>query len=307
MRKTKRMGEWFQIIIPPTWKGKTVFELFRIEWEVPRKLIHNYRITNKVLINGIECDWNAPLNDGDKLLIKLFAEEESKIQPYFYELDILFEDDHLLVVNKPPFMKTHPNDSKKEQETLLNAVAYHMLETGQMRNIHQIHRLDRDTTGAILFAKHDLASAILAVMLDKRKIKRTYLALTHGIFPKKKGTINQPIGRDRHHPTKRRVSQSGKHAVTHYQVIKEDKQRNLSYIKCSLETGRTHQIRVHLSSIGHPLVGDTLYGGKPDANRQALHAVKLELPHPFTGESVICLAPFKDNPTIFQSLDIHSL
>ncbi|MED4205998.1 RluA family pseudouridine synthase [Neobacillus mesonae] len=303
----QRLGDWFQLIILKEWAGITIDELFRKEWEASKKLTHSFRMEDNVQVNGHTINWNTPLSAGSRLQVRVFNEEEIQVTSYYHEIEVLYEDDHLIVVNKPPFMKTHPNDNRDEENTLINAVQFHMLANGEIRNVRQIHRLDRDTSGAILFAKHALAGAILDRKLIKREIKRTYLAMAEGLLRKKTGVIDAPIGRDRHHPTKRRVSSSGQPAITHYQVIKEDKQRNVSYVKCLLETGRTHQIRVHLDSIGHPLSGDTLYGGKPIVNRQALHAIKLEFHHPFTQEKIECIAPFRDNPEIFKQIDMHLL
>lgn len=307
MLNTKRKGDWLEITIPKNWENKTIEEIFRTIWEAPRKLTHIFRMENKVLINGDRANWNIPLDAEDKLLIKLFNEEEIQLPATFEDIQVIYEDDHLIVFNKPPYMNTHPNDPIKDTNTLVNAGLFYLQAKGEIRNIRQIHRLDKDTSGAILFAKHSLAGAILDRKLEKHEIKRTYVALVHGLLSRKKGTIAEPIGRDRHHPTRRRVSLSGQDAVTHYQVIKEDKKKHLTYLKCWLETGKTHQIRVHLSHIGHPLVGDVLYGGKSIANRQALHAGKLEFIHPFTEENIICYAPFIDQPTIFTDLDVYDL
>jgi 23S rRNA pseudouridine1911/1915/1917 synthase len=305
MHGTTRMGEWFQMIVPPKWEGKTIEKLFRYEWEAPKKLTHIFRTEKKVRVDGGNGNWTVPLTAGSKLQLRLFEEEETHIVPHFHELDILFEDDHVLIVNKPPFMNTHPNDHNHDTDTLVNAACYHMLAQGENRDIRQVHRLDRDTSGAILFAKHALAGAILDRMLLERKIKRTYLAMVDGLLKPKRGTIQAAIGRDRHHPTRRRVSPSGQEAITHYQVIKEDAQQKISHVTCWLDTGRTHQIRVHLSHIGHPLLGDTLYGGKPVVDRQALHAAKLEFSHPFTNERIVCHAPFTDK--IFKDIDISGI
>ncbi|MEH7107663.1 MULTISPECIES: RluA family pseudouridine synthase [Bacillaceae] len=307
MVKSARKGNWLQIEVPKEWDGASMDVVFRNIWEAPKKLIHRFRMEKKVSRNGSEIDWNAPLRQGEKLQIQMFGAEEMNLIPAFAEIDILFEDDHVLVLNKPPFQNTHPNDPNLETDSLLNAAYYYLQSNGEFSGIHQIHRLDRDTTGAIVFAKHALAGAILSKMLEKREIKRTYLAKVHGLFSQKTGRIDQPIGRDRHHATRRRVSPAGQAAITHFQVIKEDRNKHFSYVKCWLETGRTHQIRVHLSHIGHPLIGDILYGGKPIIKRQALHAVKLEFNHPFTKEKVVCYAPFKDQPEIFDQLDLYSI
>jgi 23S rRNA pseudouridine1911/1915/1917 synthase len=307
MLKTMRMGEWFQLTIPLEWNRKTVADIFRDVWEAPKKLTHSFRMDSKVLVDGDPVNWNTPLSAGLKLQVKLFEEEGLQITPNYQDIGILYEDDHVIVVNKPPFMNTHPNDPKADINTLVNAVQYYLQANGENRNIRQVHRLDRDTSGAILFAKHSLAGAILDNMLEKRKIKRTYIALVHGVVKQSTGTVKAPIGRDRHHATKRRVSPTGQDALTHYLVLKVDKDKQLSFIKCWLETGRTHQIRVHLSYLGHPLVGDILYGGKSIVNRQALHAAKLEFIHPFTHENIICHAPFLDQPAIFKEIDIYSI
>ncbi|HEY2420335.1 MAG TPA: RluA family pseudouridine synthase [Neobacillus sp.] len=303
MLHTKRKGEWFEIIVPQNWEGKSIDDLFRMEWEAPKKLTHIFRVEEMVLVNGVRANWNTPLVQGTKLQLKLFETEEIKVIPTFINVPVLYEDEHVIVFNKPPFMPTHPNDPKVEVNTLVNAAAFHLQSQGEIRNIRQIHRLDKDTSGAVLFAKHALAGAILDRMLEKREIKRTYIAIVHGLLKMKKGTIKEPIGRDRHHPTKRRVSTSGQEAKTNFQILKLEKNNHITYIKCSLETGRTHQIRVHLSHIGHPLVGDMLYGGKPFVNRQALHAVKLEFTHPLTHEKIECHAPFLDQPPIFKGID----
>lgn len=307
MLNTMRMGEWFLITVPLEWNGKTIADIFRHVWESPKKLTHSFRMENKVLVNGNLANWNMPLIKGSKIQLKLFEDEHIEIFPNYIDIDILYEDEHLLVINKPPFMNTHPNDPKADQNTLVNAAQFYLQAKGENRNIRQIHRLDRDTSGAILLAKHALAGAIMDNMLVKRNIKRTYIALVHGVFKQRTGTINEPIGRDRHHATKRRVSPSGQAAITHFTVLKVDKGKQQSYVKCWLDTGRTHQIRVHLSYWGHPLVGDKLYGGNSIVKRQALHAAKLEFIHPFTGEKIVCLAPFLDQPVIFKDIDIYSL
>lgn len=307
MLKTMRMGDWFQITVPLEWNGKTVADIFQQVWEAPKKLTHTFRMENKVLVNGEPANWNIPLTQGSKVQFKLFEEEKLQITPTYINIDILYEDDHVMVLNKPPYMNSHPNDPKAELNTLVNAGQYFLQSHGEIRNIRQVHRLDRDTSGAIIFAKHALAGAILDNMLENRIIKRTYIALVHGVVKQRSGIIKAPIGRDRHHATKRRVSPTGQAALTHYTVLMVDKDKQQSYIKCWLDTGRTHQIRVHLSHLGHPLVGDTLYGGRPIINRQALHAVKIEFIHPFTQDNIVSHAPLLDQPVIFKDIDIYSI
>ena len=307
MLKTIRKGEWFHMVIPNEWEGKTPEEVFRQVWEAPKKLTHSFRMENTVLLDGNRINWTLPLHSGDVLQIKLFVDEPLTVIPQFHDIDVIYEDDHVMVVNKPPFMNTHPNDITTDHTTLINALAFYLQSKGEDRNIRQIHRLDRDTSGAILFAKHALAGAILDKMLEKREIKRTYIAAVHGLVRPKKGRINKAIGRDRHHATRRRVSDTGQEAITNYQVLTEDKNKHFSIVRCWLETGRTHQIRVHLSHVGHPLIGDTLYGGKEIVNRQALHAAKLEFNHPLTQELITCHAPIQDLQNLFQSIDIYSL
>lgn len=305
MLQTNRKGKWLEIIVSKEWAGMTIDDLFRKKWESPKKLTYLFRIENKVLLDGKKANWNLPLEQGNRLLILLFEEFIGDIPATFHEVPILYEDDHVLVLNKPAFMNTHPND--KEKDTLLNAALYHLHAKGEFCNLRPIHRLDRDTTGVILFAKHPLAGAILDRMLEQRKIKRTYIAIANGLMHSKKGIIHEPIGRDRHHPTRRRVSPSGQDAITHYQVMRVDPSQKQTSVKCWLDTGRTHQIRVHFSHLGHPLAGDVLYGGGNLFPRQALHAAMLEFTHPITDEYIICHAPLMDDPPIFKRIDIFNL
>lgn len=284
MITTSKKGEWYEIIIPQEWQGLTVDYVFRTIWDSPKKLTHQFRMNKEVTINGKPANWTEPLRKDDHLQIRLFSDVEFGVIPTYMELEVLYEDEHLLVVNKPAGINTHPN-SPEESDSLANGVAFHLQANGEFRLVKHVHRLDRDTSGAILFAKHALVGSILDKLLEERKIKRTYMALVNGKMKVKKGTIKEPIGRDRHHPTKRRVSPNGQPAVTHYEVI--DVKKDISKIKCQLDTGRTHQIRVHLSHIGHPIVGDKLYGENQNGNKRlALHAEQLEFVHPLTLEKI---------------------
>lgn len=296
--QTTKKGLYIEILIPQKWVGKTLETLFKDIWQMPKKLMHEWRMSKDVYVNGQLVAWHQPLPQDAKLLLPVYKSNPSHITPTYLDLNILYEDDHLVIVNKPAGIETHP--SKPDQiDSLLNAVAYHVMLEDHQGELRHIHRLDQDTTGAILFSKHTLAGSLLQQMLDERSIKRSYKALVHGRMPKKKDTITASIGRDRHHATRRRVSPSGQHAVTHYKVLHYDPKQDVSLIECQLDTGRTHQIRVHLSHIGHPLVGDTLYGGKPLYHRQALHAYQIQFIHPITEEPLRINAPYIDQPSIF--------
>jgi 23S rRNA pseudouridine1911/1915/1917 synthase len=219
---------------------------------------------------------------------------------YARPLAILYEDDFCLVVHKPAGVKVHPSDVKSaELDTLANDVAAHYEMTGQAVAVRHVHRLDTDTTGPVLYAKGKFALAKLDAAMREKAIGRRYVALTEGTFKKKSGTIDQPIGKDRHHKQRRRVSPTGQPAITHFERIAQ--YPDYAFVALTLDTGRTHQIRVHLSHLGHPLVGDTLYGGKPlpgILERQALHGFELQFPHPLTGETIIVRDPI---PSDFQN------
>ncbi|WP_453990780.1 RluA family pseudouridine synthase [Bacillus nitroreducens] len=301
---TRKYGEWLEVSVPSSWEGKTIEDVLKNHWVVPKQMLHQLRMEKGTKLNGEFSPWNTPLKVNDRFQIHLFREEEFGVLPEFVpDLHILYEDDHLLIANKPSGMDTHPNE-ENQLGTLSNAIAYYFQANGLFTKVRHIHRLDRDTTGAVIFAKHKLAAAILDRKLEKREIKRTYIALVHGIIKQKKGTIDAAIGRDRHHPTRRRVSPNGQKAVTKFNVLRTFPNKSLSLVELELLTGRTHQIRVHLSHLGYPLVGDTLYGGKPVAPRQALHAARIQLFHPFTNERISCEAPLIDPPPVLRDLNV---
>lgn len=285
---SSKKGQWFELVAPTEWQGITSEQLFSKVWQAPKKLTHLLRMNKEVTINGKPAVWTNPLKTGDRLQIKLFSDVDFGLIPQYMNVNILYEDEHLLIADKTPGINTHPNDPK-QTNTLANGIAYHLQAKGELRQVKHIHRLDRDTSGVILFAKHAFIGALLDKMLQERQIKRTYIALVDGKIGKKKGTIDAPIGRDRHHPTKRRVAPNGQRAITHYNVVKVNKGATL--IKCRLDTGRTHQIRVHLSHIGHPIVGDKLYGNSSVETRLHLHAVELEFVHPLTFEQIHVASP----------------
>ena len=208
------------------------------------------------------------------------------------KIEVLYEDDHLLVANKPAGMPVH-GANKGQRNSLDVAVAVHMLRSNDPIIVRHIHRLDDDTSGPVLYAKNELAQQRLDEQMRNKEIDRKYVAIVHGQLKSKKGTISEPIGKDRHQPKRRIVNPKGEHAVTHYELLESGEK--YSVVKLSLETGRTHQIRVHMSHIRHPLVGDYLYGGNTELlSHQALHGSSLTFVHPVTAEELVIESKLPD-------------
>ena len=257
-----------------------------------------------VLVNGSPVKASYRMDDQDEVTIDLPELKEPEIEAENIPLDILYEDDDLLLVNKPKGMVVHPS-AGHTTGTLVNAVMYHCKEdlsgiNGVMRP-GIVHRIDKDTTGVLVICKNDKAHNFVAEQLKEHSITRKYRAIVHGVIKEDEGTVNAPIGR---HPTERKKmainEKNGKHAVTHYRVL--ERFANHTYIECQLETGRTHQIRVHMASLHHPLLGDTVYGSQKNPYHlegQTLHAMVLGLIHPSTGSYLEVTAPL---PEYFQKL-----
>lgn len=236
------------------------------------------------------------MQTGDKLTVILEEQKPSKhIPPVLLPLHIVYEDDDMLILNKPSDMPIHPSMDNYEN-TLGNAVAYYYKD--QMPFVYRcVNRLDRDTSGLTIVAKNQISAGILSQMVAERQIKREYLALSSSSSLPDHDTISAPIARKETSVIERVVDfGKGEHAVTHFHKIAENKDRNLSLLLLHLETGRTHQIRVHMKHIGAPLIGDYLYN--PDMtyiNRQALHSYRLTFNHPITKEPMQFTAPVPDD------------
>ena len=246
--------------------------------------------SGSVRLNDKEALFYFPLKTGDLLEITLEEEQPSEnIIPVCLPLHIIYEDEDLMVIDKPADMPVHPSIGNYEN-TLANGIAWYFAEKGEDFVYRCINRLDRDTTGALILAKNPLSAAILSVQMKKRQILRTYLALVDGLLPDS-GTINAPIARMEGSVITREVNfETGESAITHYERLAAGKEYSLAELH--LETGRTHQIRVHMKYIGHPLPGDYLYN--PDyrrINRQPLHSYQLEFTHPITGKVMLFTAP----------------
>ena len=259
---------------------------------------------NMVRVNGMTVKSNFKLSASDQIEVEIPELKEPDILPENIPLDILYEDQDILVVNKPKGMVVHPAPGHYTG-TLVNAIMYHCKDNlsginGVMRP-GIVHRIDMDTTGSLLICKNDRAHQALAKQLKEHYITRKYHAIVHGRLKEDEGTIDKPIGR---HPIDRKKMSvhctNGREAVTHYRVLKRFQQ--FTYIECQLETGRTHQIRVHMSSIGHPILGDQVYGPAKCPYKlqgQTLHAKVLGITHPTTGKYMEFDAPL---PDYFQGL-----
>nr|WP_076759750.1 RluA family pseudouridine synthase [Edaphobacillus lindanitolerans] len=258
----------------------TVERLLRDEWRLGRKIVHELRMAGAVtLAGGGKLRWNEELAAGVVLTLNV-PETESAYVPEEGDLTVAYEDGHCLVVHKPAGIAVHPN-VPGGNGTLLNRVTGRSLKEGRPYAEH-VHRLDQGTSGLVLIARHPVAKALFDRMLEEKAIRRTYLAEISGRLRRPKGTIDAPIGRDRHHATRRRISPGGQTAVTHYEAVRAG--NGTSLVSLDLDTGRTHQIRVHLAHLGHPIIGDTLYGGRPSPAGYRLQADRLSFTHPFTGE-----------------------
>lgn len=240
-----------------------------------------------ILVNEQQTDVRYKLKTGDRLKVSFPAESKGEYMwPEPIPLKIVFEDDDILIVDKQPGIATIPSFNHKGG-TLANGILNHYQKNKIPYTVHVVTRLDRDTSGLLLVAKHRYShSLIWKKQKNERAVKRKYLAAVHGHLESKEGTINAPIGRHPESIIQRMVTPEGKEAITHYQVLHEIE--DYSLIKVELETGRTHQIRVHFSHLGHPLLGDTLYGGTTKyCHRQALHCCELLINHPTLGEEMI--------------------
>lgn len=278
--------------------------LARVMPEISRSYFQKLLKDGGVFIGGKVAKASDRLQCGDEIYFQMRKSREPDIEPEDLSLDILYEDPYLLVINKPKGMVVHPCPGHYSG-TLVNGVLFHC--KGQLSGINGVlrpgivHRIDKDTTGALVVCKDDQTHRNLAVQLAEHTITRRYRAIVTGNLSADEGTVEGPIGR---HPVDRKKMsinfKNGKDAVTHYRVL--ERFGKATYIECRLETGRTHQIRVHLSSIGHPLLGDTVYGSSKnpyELQGQTLHAMVLGFTHPYYEKYVEFEAPL---PEYFQKM-----
>jgi len=267
--------------------------------EYSRSFLQKNINDNNVTINNIPAKSSTKVKAGDEISITVPDSQIPDIEPEDIPLDILYEDNDVIVINKPKDMVVHPG-AGNYSGTVVNALLYYCKDSlsginGVLRP-GIVHRIDKDTTGSLIICKNDNAHKCIAEQLAAHSLKRSYLALCYGVFAEKKGTINAPIGRDPKDRLKMAINYSGKRAVTHYSVLEQ--YEKFALVECRLETGRTHQIRVHMTSIGHPLLGDDTYktgfSTKIKLKGQCLHAYELGFVHPVTKEEILVKAPIPD-------------
>ena len=281
------MERKLEYIISEKFHNKTI-EQFLKAAEFPHQAIVQFKkTTNGILRNGVWAYVNERLCVGDTLQLHLIEDRtDTSIQPIPMNLPIVYEDEDIIIVDKPANMPIHPSMNHHEG-TLANGLLHYYQSQGQEFTFRCINRLDRDTSGLTIVAKHLLSAGILSRQVSVRAISRTYRAIVQGEIPEN-GTIDAPIGRVDGSTIERYVDYlNGERAVTHYKRLSYDAENDLSLVELHLETGRTHQIRVHMKHIGHPIIGDFLYN--PDyrfCNRQALHSAALEFVHPITKEKM---------------------
>ncbi|MBP2623874.1 RluA family pseudouridine synthase [Streptococcus oricebi] len=275
----------FSFILPESLPSMTVKRLLEDYFLIPRKIRHFLRTKKHLWVNQKEVNWQSLVQPGDELTLFFDDQDYPDKDLLLGEANLveeLYQDQHLIVVNKPEGMKTHAN--QPTELALLNHVSAYVGQT-----CYVVHRLDKETSGAVLFAKNPFVLPVLNRLLEKRQIKREYWALVEQAFQQREAIFREPIGRDRHDRRKRRVDpKQGKRALTRVSRLKNFPHQAL--LKCQLETGRTHQIRVHLAHHDHPLVGDPLYNPHKGP-RLMLHAHRLRFIHPFSQKEICLEAP----------------
>lgn len=270
--------------ITPEDEGRTMKEFLRKKEGVSKKLLVRMKHEKSIFLNGEFTYLDHSLKAGDTIMLVMSEEESEHIIPQEMEIHIVFEDEDLMVLNKPAHQCVHPT-LLHPAGTLANGVVHYWKQQGFNRKFRPVNRLDKDTTGLVIVAKNQFAHQQLAIVQKKHEIERTYEAIVHGRIEKDRGTIDAPIARHAESLMIREVREDGQTAITYYQVI--ERYADATYIQLRLKTGRTHQIRVHMSYIGHPLLGDDLYGGSREwIGRQALHGRYLQFPHPRSGEAM---------------------
>ena len=270
---------------------KTVKQVLTQEFNISYRLLLKLKKADKIFLNGsspLYMDFPININDTVSAILD-FEEDNSNIIPKKMNLNILFEDEFFLILDKPAGISVHPSIEHYE-DSLSNGIKYYFDTINLHKKIRPINRLDKNTSGIVVFAKNEYIQECLIKQMSNKIFKKEYIAICNGIFNEKNGTINEPIARKENSIIERCVSPLGSQSITHYTVIKEI--NNMSELLISLETGRTHQIRVHLAYVGHPRIGDSLYFKESGLiSRQALHAHRIEFVHPIINKKMVVESP----------------
>lgn len=275
-------------------KYKTIREVLKNEFKISSRLLTKLRINKKVLLNGFATYFDKEINSNDIIEVCLdYDEDNSNIVANNIPLDIIYEDESFIVINKPAGIAIHPSCLHYDT-SLSNGVKYYFDKIGLNKKIRPVNRLDKDTSGLVIFAKNEYIQECLVRQMNSNIFYKEYIAIVNGILEQKSGVIDAPIARKENSIIERCVSNGGEKAVTLYEVLKTF--NDLSLVRCIIKTGRTHQIRVHFKFLGHPIIGDTLYGTKSDIiSRQALHSYKIKFIHPIDKSTVKFCSPLPDD------------
>ncbi|ARU61645.1 hypothetical protein CBW65_11930 [Tumebacillus avium] len=292
--------KWTAHTVTAAEAGRTVEEILTGTLSISRRMIQKLTRSKGVQLNKKPAFLGREVKEGDVIRAAMSFTEEAGLAPVEMPLNILFEDEHLIVVNKPPFVLVHPTNPT-QTETLSHGLTWHFLQQGLQAKIRPVHRIDRDTSGVLVVAKTAFAHQHLDRQLRERELKREYLAFVDGTVSEERGQIDAPIGKHKQNPNLRAVRpNAGEFALTRYEVVTRYDTATLVHLE--LETGRTHQIRVHMTHLGHPVLGDRQYGrvGLNLIKRQALHASRISFSHPVSGEKMELTAPLADDLAALQ-------
>lgn len=270
-------------------KYSNVKEVLKAEFSMSDRLLLKLKNLNKIYLNGNVTSVNHPVLENDLIECYLdYEEDNSNIVPTEMPLNIIYEDEAYIVVNKPAGIPVHPS-MDHYTDSLSNGIAFYFNQIGLKKKIRPVNRLDKDTSGIVIFAKNEYIQECLVRQMKSKEFIKRYIAVVNGNLDNLEGTINAPIARKEGSIIERCISETGDIAITHYKVLK--RKPNFDIVECILETGRTHQIRVHFAYLGHSLLSDTLYGTSSSLiNRQALHAYEVEFTHPLSKKKVKYIA-----------------
>ena len=270
-------------------KYSNVKEVLKAEFSMSDRLLLKLKKLDKIYLNGNVTSVNHPVLENDLIECYLdYEEDNSNIVPTEMPLNIIYEDKAYIVVNKPAGIPVHPS-MEHYADSLSNGIAFYFNQIGLKKKIRPVNRLDKDTSGIVIFAKNEYSQEYLVRQMKSKEFIKKYIAVVTGSLDNLEGTINAPIARKEGSIIERCVSETGDIAITHYKVLK--RKTDFDIVECILETGRTHQIRVHFAYLGHSLLSDTLYGTSSSLiNRQALHAYEVEFTHPLSKKKVKYIA-----------------